>query len=110
MKYAAVALMALTFVLGMQTFTRADAPGGVQKWEYKRVGVAEVHAEGDPTDEDKDGARAELVEQFARMAAVRGVEVVKSVKFQQYLTDAGAAGWELVHFEDNLWVFKRPVK
>lgn len=35
MKHIAILLATLVLVLGVHTFTRADAPAGVTKWEYK---------------------------------------------------------------------------
>ncbi len=34
MKHVTILLAALVVVLGVHTLTRADAPAGVQKWEY----------------------------------------------------------------------------
>ena len=39
-----------------------------------------------------------------------GYEVVDLREFRKFLTDAGAAGWEVVGFEEQGWVFKRPLK
>ncbi len=35
MKYVAVLLASLVVVLGVHSISRADAPAGVTKWEYK---------------------------------------------------------------------------
>lgn len=37
MKHVPILLAALVVVLGIHSYTRADAPTGVQKWEYKVV-------------------------------------------------------------------------
>lgn len=37
MKHIAILLAALVLVLGVHSFTHADAPEGVQRWEYKVI-------------------------------------------------------------------------
>jgi hypothetical protein len=111
MKYVVVLLAALGLVLASHAPGRADAPEGVAKWEYRLIAVM-----GSPPspllvpdanlEEAKDaleGLAAEYVKKF-------GYEIVKHDQFRKFLTDAGAAGWELVAIEKSAWIFKRPMK
>lgn len=109
MKYVAVVLAALVLVLGSQALGRADAPAGVQRWEYRLVGCVA----GPRTlvvDPELDKMANALKALVAEHMSKAGIEVADMEQFRKLLTEAGAAGWELVATDDNLWAFKRPLK
>jgi hypothetical protein len=101
-KYALVLLSSLAVVLALQGLGRADAPAAV-RWEYKRAAMDGPT----PFEELKKPANA-----VREIMTARGIDVVDADRFQRYLADTGAAGWELVvaDLDHNSWIFKRPLK
>ena len=102
MKYAVVVLAALVLVLGSHVLTKADAPSGVQKWEY-RLCAMKVGA-------GRSALMNTLETELASLVSTLGIERVELDHFRKFLTDAGAGGWEIVKADEELWIFKRPLK
>jgi hypothetical protein len=106
-KHASLVLAAVVVVLGLQGLGRADAPAGVQKWEYRFVVVVGTT---NPLVEDPklaEGAKALqglLTDQVRRL----GLEAVDMKDLQKFLTEAGLAGWKVHSREDTGWLLERP--
>jgi hypothetical protein len=103
-RYAVVVLVAVIVVLGSHAVTRAEPPAGPTRWEYRLCVVEPTSAF--PQYESLKEMGAVLFEKMKAM----GYEIVKLQDFRAFLTEAGAAGWEIALSSENEWVFKRPVR
>lgn len=106
MKHVTALLAALVVVLGVHTLTRADAPAGVTKWEYKRITLYDA-------DYFKEPVRKSQLESLKQDAADEGYELAACKEANKALAAAGRDGWELVQEisrDDAEFVLKRPLK
>ena len=105
MRYAVILLASIVLVLGSQALGRADAPAGVPRWEYRLVSVV-----GGPEFAPIQKAMPVETAMLLEMLKKSGHELVDEGEFRKFLTDAGAAGWDLFKHEERFWIFKRPLK
>jgi hypothetical protein len=110
MKYVVTFFAALALVLLAHSVGRADAPAGVQRWEYKMVAVTNQSSVFGAALGVEASMTQALKRELAKGAGALGYEVVDARQFRTFLTDAGAAGWDLVGVGDKTWIFKRPLK
>ena len=99
MKSIAAVLVALILVLGFHAVSRADAPAGVQKWEYKVI----ISVRSSVTPEQRSFFQSQ------------GMEAVDATAFMRGLSSAGTDGWDLVNvvkWDEYGWLyyFKRPAR
>jgi hypothetical protein len=109
-RFVAVVLAALVLVLGAQALGRADAPPGVPAWEYRLVAIAGAGDTSNPAFEAAVGSSRELAKELEGNAKALGFEVAGLGQVRTLLTEAGAAGWEIVSMDGTVWVFKRPLR
>jgi hypothetical protein len=110
MKYVVTFLAALALVLSAHSVGRADAPAGVQRWEYKMIAVTNQSSVLGAALGVEASMTQALEKELAKGVSALGYEVVDAKQFRTFLTDAGAAGWDLVSVDDMTWIFKRPLK
>lgn len=109
MKHVTVLLSALALVLATHTFTRADAPSGVTRWEYKRIHLYDA-------DYFKQEHLRTQLESVRQEAAAEGYDLAGRKEASKALAAAGREGWELVLECEGLGgidrelLLKRPLK
>jgi hypothetical protein len=106
-KHASLALAALAVVLSLQGLGHADAPAGVQKWEYRAIAV--IGSTHPLLDDPRFGEGAKAPQgRIADRAQRMGLEPVDMKDLRKVLTEMGLPEWKLAACADSAWLFKRP--
>ena len=109
MRHVTIPLAALVLVLGIHAATRADAPAGVPKWEYKRIQLYDAAYYVDVP------VRRAQHEDLKKEAVDLGYDLADRKDASKALAAAGRDGWEFVQqlsvpAGDDVFVLKRPLR
>lgn len=84
-----------------------EAPPGTSHWEYKVIGLADIH--GDSLDYVKRVLNDEKGKRESLLSMVKNTDEQFAQKTEDVLNEWGQKGWELEWFSQKMIVFKRPI-